>query len=323
MTRISQARSALAVSPEREESVQFDARGRTFAGDLDRLLAALRKRQPFAFSRFGDGEWLIVRNRPLDYTRKGNGEFRFSPEKVQDQIARRALIDAFHYCAPGYFVGIGCSCCWGIPKLSQLRLVCRQPESRLTWANLWGNANYPRVRRELIPELRRFRKVYLVCHRLADPERLPFSVTRTFRVGVNAWTEEFDLGDIVADLASNCQTRETLFLFCAGPLSNILVHRGHQANPQNTYLDFGSCLDPWLFARRRWRWLDWFPGLVRSPGITRGYLKPGRKRRQVCEWWLPSPESLKETRYELPEDVLPPGEREMSSLAPGQGHHAA
>ncbi len=278
---------------------------RSFAGDLARMREWLASGRPFAFSRFGDGEWMIVRNLDLDYTRKGNGEFRFCADDPRDQTARRALIASFHYSAPGYFVGIGCPCCWGEDKLLALRRVCRQPEHRLTWANLWGNANYPAVRREIIPLFRRYRDVYLVCHRQADPSRLPFRVTTTFPVGVNAWTEDYSLGDRIADLARRLQAPGALFLFCAGPLSNILAWRGFAANPTHTYLDLGSILDPWLFARRRLRWLDWFPGLIRSPGVTRGYLKPGRKRRQVCRWWTPTTEELAAAPPELPADVLP------------------
>ncbi|MFV0446547.1 MAG: hypothetical protein ACK5Q5_23495 [Planctomycetaceae bacterium] len=278
---------------------------REFAGDLDRLVTAIRTQRPFAFARFGDGEWMIIRNLSLDYTQKGNGEFRFSPDDPADDRARQALIESFHYSAPGYLVGIGCPCCWGRDKLLQLRQVCRQPESRLTWANLWGNANYPQVKRGLIPEFRRYRDVYLVCHRNADPGRLPFPVTQCFPVGTNAWTEDLHLGDEIAELAGR-RDPGALFLFCAGPLSNILAHRGHRANPLHTYLDLGSTLDPWLFARRQWRWLDWLPGLIRSPGITRGYLKPGRKRRQVCRWWTPTSAELQSTPSDLPADVQTP-----------------
>lgn len=277
---------------------------RSFSDDLQRLTGWLKARRPFAFGRFGDGEWMIVRKQDLDYTQKGNGEFRFSGDDPRDLTARRALIDSFHYAAPGYFVGIGCPCCWGRDNLLQLRRVCRQPEHRLTWANLWGNANYPAVRRQIIPLFRQYREVHLVCHRTADPTRLPFAITQSIAVGTNAWTEDFELGDQIADLARSRQ-RGLLFLFCAGPLSNILAWRGHAANPNHTYLDLGSILDPWLFARRSWRWLDWFPGLVRSPGISRGYLKPGRKRRQVCEWWRPAAEELASAPRTLPDDVGP------------------
>lgn len=259
---------------------------KSFAGDLSLLIDAVRAHQPFAFSRFGDGEWTIIRDLPIDITQKENGEFRFDPADARDQASRQALIDSFHYVAPGYLVGIGCPCCWGLELLRPLRALCRQPESRLTWANLWGNANYPRVCRELIPAFNSYHDVFIVCHRRADPSRLPFRVSDAFPVGTNAWTEDFGLLERITRLARS--HRGALFLFCAGPFANILAQRGHAANPANTYLDFGSVLDPWLFARRRFHWLDWFPRLIRSPGVTRGYLKPGRKRQQVCRWWDPS-----------------------------------
>ncbi len=274
---------------------------KTFAGDLGRLIEAVRNRRPFAFSRFGDGEWMIIRNLGLDFTQKGNGEFRFDPACPRDSAARAALIESFHDSAPGYLVGIGCPCCWGRELLAPLRQVCHQPESRLTWANLWGNANYPRVRNELVPLFGQDREVYLVCHRTADPSSLPFRVQEVFPVGTNAWTEDFALVSRIVERAMTC--REALFLFCAGPFSNILAQRGFAANPENTYLDLGSVLDPWLFARHRWRWLDRFPALIRCPGITRGYLKSGRKRKQVCQWWTPTSDELQNFPARLPADV--------------------
>jgi hypothetical protein len=298
-------------SPTRRVAVSCDAgAGRTFDGDLSRLIDAVREQRPFAFARFGDGEWMIVRNLALDYTQKANGEFRFDPADPTDQVSRRALIDSFHYVAPGYLVGIGCPCCWGQDLLAPMRLACRQPESHITWANLWGNANYPRVREELIPLWGRYDEVYLVCHRTADPTRLPFHVTQSFPVGTNAWTEDFALTERIEALSR--ERDGALFLFCAGPFSNILAHRGHAANPRNTYLDLGSILDPWLFARRQLRWLDWFPRLLRSPGITRGYLKPGRKQKRVCHWWTPSRAELQSYRHDLPADAFAAPARDVA-----------
>jgi len=37
-----------------------------------------------------------------------------------------------------------------------------------------------------------------------------------------------------------------IFLFCCGPFGNILCHRLTEANENNTYLDIGSTLNPFL-----------------------------------------------------------------------------
>src|SRR5690606_10624789 len=100
---------------------------KSFRGDLLRINSMIERHQPFAFARFGDGEWRTMRNEPLDITAKGNGEFRFAPEDPFDRAARTALIRSFHYSAEGYFAGIGCVCCWRREKLLQMRKVSPHP----------------------------------------------------------------------------------------------------------------------------------------------------------------------------------------------------
>ena len=41
----------------------------------------------------------------------------------------------------------------------------------------------------------------------------------------------------------NSQPKDKLFLFSAGPLSNILIHQLFKKYPNNTYIDIGSCMD--------------------------------------------------------------------------------
>lgn len=288
---------------------------KTFRGDLLRMVSLVEQRRPFAFARFGDGEWRTMRNQPLDITGKGHGEFRYSPENALDRAARSALIQSFHYSAEGYFAGIGCLCCWRREKLLQMRKICTHPDARLTWANLWGNSNYPVVRDRLVPLFRQFDDIYLVSHGAGDPARLPFSLRRRFPIGTNAWTADLSLADRLADFVADTDLRGALFLFCAGPLANILAWRCHAANPHNTYLDFGSVLDPWLFGRKRFQWLDKLAWMIPSPGVTRGYLKPGKKRRQTCRWWDPDPAELAATPLDLPVDMTPAREQSVRRAA--------
>ena len=58
---------------------------------------------------------------------------------------------------------------------------------------------------------------------------------------------------------------DSLFLFCAGPLGNMMSHQLWEHNKENTYIDIGSTLDIHL-----------------GIGATRGYLGGGNNR--VCNW---------------------------------------
>jgi hypothetical protein len=58
-----------------------------------------------------------------------------------------------------------------------------------------------------------------------------------------------------------------MFLFCAGPFSNILIHECFKISSNNTYLDMGSTLDSMM-----------------SLGETRGYLRGADTLNKVCIW---------------------------------------
>jgi len=47
-----------------------------------------------------------------------------------------------------------------------------------------------------------------------------------------------------------CSCNNTIFLFAAGPLTEILIHEMWNVNRNNVYIDIGSTLDPILFNRK-------------------------------------------------------------------------
>jgi hypothetical protein len=57
-----------------------------------------------------------------------------------------------------------------------------------------------------------------------------------------------------------------LFLFCAGPLGNMLAYRMWEKNKNNTYMDIGSTLNTWLV------------------GSNRGYLIGAPTINKICTW---------------------------------------
>lgn len=235
-----------------------------FRGDLIGMQAKLKDRRPFAFSRFGDGELRILTGELRSYP-----EFRFDPADPGYVFLRERLFESFRYLSESYYVGISCPQCVGKDLFLWAKQTSGQPEEQLTWATLFVNSNYEYFRENVVPLFSSY-PVFLVCHTSATLEKLPFRVVHDFRIEKNAWRADFHLAHRLTELIAREKIRGALFVLCAGPFANILAHKLHARSNENTYLDAGSTLDPFLFGAR---------------GLTRRYLK-GEQRfvRQTCIW---------------------------------------
>ena len=235
-----------------------------FRADLVRMQLKLNRRQPFAFSRFGEGELQILAGEPRNHP-----EYRFDPSDSGCVFLRERLLEAFRYRSESYYVGISCPHCVGQSRFDWAKQTCGQPEEQLTWATLLVNSNYAYFMEHVVPLFANY-TVFLICHTSAMLAKLPFPVVRAFRVEKNAWRTNFNLAHQLTELIARERIKGALFVLCAGPFANILAHKLHGRSNENTYFDAGSTLDPLLFGDK---------------GMTRRYLR--RERRfvnQVCTW---------------------------------------
>lgn len=235
-----------------------------FRGDLIAMQAMLKEQHPFSFSRFGDGELRILTGERRNYP-----EFSFDPREPGYAFLRERLLESFRYQSENYYVGISCPRCIGKERFQWAKQTCGQPEQQLTWASLFVNSNYTYFKENVVPLFRNY-PVFLVCRTSATLEKLPFPVLRDFRIEKNAWRTNFNLAHRLTELIARDMIRGALFVLCAGPFANILTHKLHAKSKENTYLDAGSTLDPFLFGDR---------------GLTRRYLK-GEQRflGHACTW---------------------------------------
>ena len=236
---------------------------KNFRQDLQKFEQFLKDGKHFTFSKYADGEWRILDGDHIDLTRKANGEFKYQPDNIEDELRRAEVLKSFQYIHSDYYVGIGCYCCMGNTFYS-MKDLSKQPVENLTWANLFVNGNYKYYRSTLVPLFNDY-KIIMVCNHKAKLDKLPFKVEKDFRVGTNAWLDNKDLVKEIIEYSKDLENY--LFLFCAGPFGNILAHRLHEANPNNTYLDAGSTFDVELFG-----------------GGTRGYLIGADTLKKKCIW---------------------------------------
>ena len=214
--------------------------------------------------------WLpccFLKGNNIDLTNKCNGEFSYNVNSVTDQLFKDKLTDSFTYKNPNYFIGIGCPCCIGNDDYNWMKSHSGQNLENLTWANIFVNSNYHFYHDNFIPEYHNH-KVIIVCnHKSKNLEFLFPKLVKDFRVGTNAWKDNYDIIDEIKNFIDVNKINNHLFLFAAGPLGNLLTHQLFIHNQNNTYIDIGSTLDPYL-------------GL----GGTRGYHIGAPTLKKVCTW---------------------------------------
>lgn len=236
---------------------------KSFKSDIEFFYKKLKYKENFSLSKFADGEWAVMKNVAIN-----NKEFWFDPNDQNDQMLRNKLIESFKYVHKNYYVGISCPCCQGQEVFEEMLQFSNQNEDHLTWANIWVNGNYPYYIRNILP-IYSSRPVVLYCHKDSKVSNLPFKPFYTFPIDRNAWKSNISMIEESKMLIDNEDLRDTLFLFCCGPFGNILCHELTKHNQNNTYLDIGSTLNPFL----------------RSAGFERHYyLGDNFFSRMICTW---------------------------------------
>ena len=228
-----------------------------FNTDIKFLFNKLKNKEHFAFSKYADGEYKVLRNEYI--TNCDN--WTFDP-KIH-QLEYKYLLDSYHYNHPDYYVGISCPCCQPLSHIEWMRN--NVGSQNITWANLFVNGNYDYFTNHLIPEFNKWEgEVILIANEQGLDKNLPFKVDNYLPIQIGSWFNPV-LEHIIELLKDKAQKQDNqLFLFSAGPLGNILAHQLHKVNKNNTYLDIGSTINPWIV------------------GNNRGYLNSNQNK--ICIW---------------------------------------
>jgi hypothetical protein len=211
-----------------------------YRGDIEILHSAIQAKKNFTFSKFCDGEWMVICNNQLN-----NKEFWFDPSDSLDQKLRQDLIKSFTFKHDQYYIGVASPNVFGLQMHRDMIINSQQDKTHITWADIWVNSNYPYYVNNILPLFEK-RNVVLVCNIAANIENLPFKPRYTFRITNNAWKHNYSLIEELKWFIDLEDISNHIFLFCCGPFGNILCHRLTEHNKYNTYLDIGSTLNPWL-----------------------------------------------------------------------------
>ena len=120
-----------------------------------------------------------------------------------------------------------------------------QDVKHLNWANIFVNSNHKHYVENMLPLYKDY-DVVVVSNDQSSLTNLPFQITKHFKIGKNAWVQDYSLIDEIKTYIDSEATEGKLFLFCAGPFGNILTHQLYEHNKNNTYIDIGSTLNVYL-----------------------------------------------------------------------------
>lgn len=228
---------------------------KTFKNEIEKYFRLLESKKPFSFSKFADGEWFMMRGIPVN-----NNEFAYTSD---DDFYKQKLIDSFKYKDDNYYVGVSCPCCQGQEHQNMIEF-SNQDDKHLTFANIFVNSNYGFFKENFIKEFNNW-PVHLVANKNAKVENLPFIVERFYPVENTAWKHNYGL---IEEIKKEKLTGK-LFLFACGPFGNMLAHQLWETNKNNSYIDIGSTLNPWL----------------QSEGFKRDYYHSGiTYKNRTCVW---------------------------------------
>ena len=236
---------------------------------LDDFLERLDDGEPFAISRWGDGEYRLIQKTPLMRTESQVVHYKawsYNPYNEYDIEAGQRIVDSLSYEAEGLYWGITCPSCSHCHIGGDTHYEMYKNKDNLTYANLFVNGNHEEVQRTL-PQILKDRKVMFIGNRDANVEQLSFPISKHFKVGNNAWLHDYSIIDDLKDYISNFAGEKLVFLFACGPLSNYLITEIWKETQDHFLIDIGSAFDVDLYNRP-----------------TRGFHSGKGGYGKFCEW---------------------------------------
>ncbi len=229
-----------------------------FSQEFDKFLGKVKEGENFAFARFSDGELFILKNQKVVLAenyfitgdRLGQGVYPAEEQKSfipeHHKFYQQKLIDSLKFNKDGYYKGICTKSDVSAEDFEwQLELHGSSDLEHITFANVLINNNYKRFIQEMVP-LFADRDVIYVVNENANLPGLPFKVKKSFRIGSNCMINDYDKVDKVKEYIEKNNLKDHLILCSAASLSNYIIHQCYEENQNNTFLDIGSTLNPFL-----------------------------------------------------------------------------
>jgi len=225
-----------------------------FTSDFNKFWSMINDNSNFSFARYADGEVMLMKGIEVGHMTQAHAVDKWLAPNTLTKTGLELLETLSHTEANYYYAISGVND--NIGDYTFLRDNIKHSDENITFVNLWINANYIQSRKKY-SELKR--DVILICNENARKENFPFNVVDIHPFPndcVNFWKTNSE--DFINTLLKKYgELNNQLFFISCGPISEIIIHRLYNNNPNNTYIDVGSSIDEFVHGR-----------------ITRPYMNP-------------------------------------------------
>jgi hypothetical protein len=213
---------------------------KNFIAEFEKFKGKILSRENFAFSRYADGEYSIMNGFSVGKDTQAYSVDGWSCDGKNYKLSK-VLIDSIRHSEENYYYGIVSPCQNHILYNYFYNLIDNK-EDNITFSDLWINYNYKKFKHFLYNEISE--PVVLFASEKFVSDRCPFAICDYFPIPsdcVNYY--ELNEDKLLNSLNYFSKYTNTLFLICAGPLSEAIIHNLYINNPNNRYIDAGSAID--------------------------------------------------------------------------------
>ncbi len=222
-----------------------------FQTDFDYYINLIKSNTNFAYARYADGEVGLMKGRAIGQNSQAFAVDRWSSPNVLTKVGEE-LLESLKHQESNYHYAISAHSD-SIEDYNFLKE--RITNSNITFANLWINSNYQKMF-NFYNTLDK--SVYLICNHRANKQKFPFKVNEIFPFPddcISYWNQYGD--EYITDLLEYInQLENQTFFISAGPVSEILIHKMYNSNPNNQYIDVGSSIDEFTHGRKTRPYMD-------------------------------------------------------------------
>ena len=220
--------------------------------DLEFFTNKIKTSEPFAYARYADGEVALMKGNGISTSTQAYQQDKWSAPNQITKVGKQ-LLETLSHTESNYYYAISTD---QDSKSDYDFLMSHIKSPNITFANLWINANYGRMK-AFYTNLNQ--SVYVICNHRANKYNFPFDVTELFPFPDDCvwfWENHGERYlEQLLDYTSQLNG-QTIFV-SAGPISEILIHSMYVANPNNQYIDVGSSIDFYVHGKHTRPYMDW------------------------------------------------------------------
>lgn len=217
-----------------------------FLTDFQYYTNLILSNQPFAYARYADGEVRLMRGLEVGTNTQAYALDKWTSESGMNAVGEM-LLNTLNHVEHNYHYAIS-----GVSDSvdDYTFLTERIKNTNLTFANLWINANYKKMK-AFYSSIKH--EVYVVSNYKSRLDLFPFKVAEHFAFPddcVAFFNTPLGENYIQQLTAYSSGVNGKTFFISAGPVSEILIHEMYLRNPNNQYIDVGSSLDEYTHGRK-------------------------------------------------------------------------